>query len=104
PRTLSTAHAGHARLSTASPAWVIDQPVVAMLGVATVVYVPFQGCGMSRIHEVSECLRQGGELAAVLDAAYDAFEAMLTCIRAVEDPDEQIGRRGRIHQPRARVR
>jgi hypothetical protein len=75
-----------------------------MLGVATVAYVPFQGCGMSRIHEVSERLRQDGELAAVFDAAYDAFEAMLTCIRAVEDPDEQIGRRGRIHQPRACVR
>jgi hypothetical protein len=59
---------------------------------------------MSRIHELSERPRQDGDLAAVLDAAYDAFEDMLTCIRAVEDPDDQIGRRGKSHQPHGRVR
>jgi hypothetical protein len=59
---------------------------------------------MSRIHELSERPRQDGDLAAVLDAAYDASEDMLTCIRAVEDPDEQIGRRGKSHQPHGRVR
>ena len=43
---------------------------------------------MSRIRQVGERLRQATDLAAMLDAAYDAFEEMLAVIRAHEDPDD----------------
>lgn len=43
---------------------------------------------MSRIHDTGERLQRAGDLPAMLDAAYDAFEDMLSVIRAHEDPDD----------------
>ncbi len=43
---------------------------------------------MSSIHDVRERLQHATDLPAILDAAYDTFEDMLTVIRAHEDPGD----------------
>lgn len=43
---------------------------------------------MSRIHDAGERLQRAGDLLAMLDAAYSAFEDMLAVIRAREDPGD----------------
>ncbi len=43
---------------------------------------------MSSLSFVHDRLRQASDLAAILDAAYDAFESMLSVLRAHEDPDD----------------
>ena len=45
---------------------------------------------MTRLATVRGHLEQAESLAAVLDAAHDAFEDMLAVIRALEDPDEGL--------------
>jgi hypothetical protein len=41
---------------------------------------------MTRINAAQQRLEQAGDLAAVLDAAYGAFEAMVSVIHLVQDP------------------
>lgn len=41
---------------------------------------------MTRIISAGDRLQQAGDLAAVLDAAYEAFDAMRLAFRAAEDP------------------
>ena len=43
---------------------------------------------MTRIATTRDRVEQAQSLAAVLDAAHDAFESMLSVIRAHEDPDD----------------
>ena len=45
---------------------------------------------MTRIRQIHERLQSAKGLAAVLDAAHDAFEEMLVVIRAHEDPADGI--------------
>lgn len=45
---------------------------------------------MSSLSFVRDRLHQASDLAAILDAAYDAFESMLSVIRAREDPDDPM--------------
>ena len=45
---------------------------------------------MSSLFLVRERLHQASDLAAILDAAYDAFESMLSVLRAHEDPGDPM--------------
>ena len=45
---------------------------------------------MSSLFFVRERLHQASDLAAILDAAYDAFESMLSVLRAHEDPGDPM--------------
>jgi hypothetical protein len=45
---------------------------------------------MSRIDQAGERLLRASDLATVLDAACDAFEDMLSVIRACEDPGDEM--------------
>jgi len=45
---------------------------------------------MSSLFFVRERLHQASDLAAILDAACDAFESMLPVLRAHEDPDDPM--------------
>ena len=45
---------------------------------------------MSSLFFVRECLNQASDLAAILDAACDAFESMLPVLRAHEDPGDPL--------------
>jgi hypothetical protein len=45
---------------------------------------------MTRITAAQHRVRQASDLAAVLDAAYEAFEAMLSAIDRVQDPGSRL--------------
>jgi len=45
---------------------------------------------MSSLFFVRERLDQASDLAAILDAAYDAFESILPVLRAHEDPADPM--------------
>ena len=45
---------------------------------------------MNSLFFVRERLHQASDLAVILDAAYDAFESMLSVLRALEDPGDPM--------------